>query len=159
VSGWAPRAPEDIVRPRRQAGLVARPLNFTVRRLVSLALLSSLTLGLVAALVLTLMYGTLASKGKLVVHLAVAFAVPLLALWLFVINAYRLSNWAPFGLGSSVPHVLAALAFLALLIWALLRVSGSLATKVLVGALVCGIWAVVWLFGSLMVACAMGDCL
>ena len=126
---------------------------------MSLAFLSSLTLGLVAALVLTLMYGTLAPKGKLVVYVAVAFAVPLLTLWLFVINAYRLSNWSPFGPGSIVPHVLAALAFLALLLWALLRVSGSLVTKVLVGALACGIWAVAWLIGSLMVACAMGDCL
>jgi hypothetical protein len=126
---------------------------------VSLGLLSSLTLGLVAALIMTLMYGTLAPKGKLVVYLTVAFAVPLLMLWLFVMNAYRLSNWSPFGLGSIVPHVLAALAFLALLVWALVRVSGSLVTKVLVGALSCGIWAVVWLVGSLMVACAMGDCL
>jgi hypothetical protein len=27
----APRAPEDIVRPRRLVGSVCRPLNFTVR--------------------------------------------------------------------------------------------------------------------------------
>jgi hypothetical protein len=32
VVGFAPRAPEEIVRPRRLAGVVARPLNFTVRR-------------------------------------------------------------------------------------------------------------------------------
>ena len=28
----APRALEDIVRPRRSSGVVVRPLNFTVRR-------------------------------------------------------------------------------------------------------------------------------
>ena len=28
----APRAPGDSVRPRRSAGVVVRPLNFTVRR-------------------------------------------------------------------------------------------------------------------------------
>jgi hypothetical protein len=28
----APRAPADRVRPRRPAGVVARPLSFTVRR-------------------------------------------------------------------------------------------------------------------------------
>ena len=27
----APRAPKEIVRPRRQTGVGARPLNFTVR--------------------------------------------------------------------------------------------------------------------------------
>jgi len=29
---WAPRAREESVRPRRPAGVVVRPLNFTVRR-------------------------------------------------------------------------------------------------------------------------------
>ena len=32
MSGLAPRAPEEIVRPRRSSGVVVRPLNFTVRR-------------------------------------------------------------------------------------------------------------------------------
>jgi len=31
VVGLAPRAPEEIVRPRRSSGVVVRPLNFTVR--------------------------------------------------------------------------------------------------------------------------------
>jgi hypothetical protein len=31
VSGLAPRALEDIVRPRRSSDVVVRPLNFTVR--------------------------------------------------------------------------------------------------------------------------------
>ena len=31
MNGCAPRALEEIVRPRRLAGLGARPLNFTVR--------------------------------------------------------------------------------------------------------------------------------
>jgi len=31
VSGLAPRALEEIVRPRRLSGVVVRPLNFTVR--------------------------------------------------------------------------------------------------------------------------------
>jgi len=32
VSGLAPRALEDSVRPRRLSDVVVRPLNFTVRR-------------------------------------------------------------------------------------------------------------------------------
>jgi len=31
VGGYAPRALKDIVHPRRCSGVVARPLNFTVR--------------------------------------------------------------------------------------------------------------------------------
>jgi len=31
VSGLAPRALEDSVRPRRESGASARPFNFTVR--------------------------------------------------------------------------------------------------------------------------------
>ena len=31
MSGLAPRAPGDSVRPRRSSGVVVRPLNFTVR--------------------------------------------------------------------------------------------------------------------------------
>jgi hypothetical protein len=31
VGGYAPRAPEEIVRPRRLVGASGRPLNFTVR--------------------------------------------------------------------------------------------------------------------------------
>jgi hypothetical protein len=31
----APRAREDSVRPRRLAGVIVRPLNFTVRRLIA----------------------------------------------------------------------------------------------------------------------------
>ena len=33
----APRAPGDSVRPRRLAGVVVRPLNFTVRRIALMA--------------------------------------------------------------------------------------------------------------------------
>ena len=32
MSGLAPRAREDSMRPRRLSGASARPLNFTVRR-------------------------------------------------------------------------------------------------------------------------------
>jgi hypothetical protein len=32
VGGWAPRAPEASVRPRRSLGASGRPLNFTVRQ-------------------------------------------------------------------------------------------------------------------------------
>jgi hypothetical protein len=35
VGGYAPRAREDSVRPRRLSGATGRPLNFTVRRLRS----------------------------------------------------------------------------------------------------------------------------
>ena len=38
MSGWAPRALEEIVRPRRQSGASARPFNFTVRSRLSVAL-------------------------------------------------------------------------------------------------------------------------
>jgi hypothetical protein len=31
MSGLAPRAPGDSVRPRRPSAVVVRPLNFTVR--------------------------------------------------------------------------------------------------------------------------------
>ena len=31
MSSLAPRAPEEIMRPRRSSGVVVRPLNFTVR--------------------------------------------------------------------------------------------------------------------------------
>jgi hypothetical protein len=31
VGGWAPRALKEIVRPRRVAGVGARPLNLIVR--------------------------------------------------------------------------------------------------------------------------------
>ena len=31
AGGYAPRAPEDSVRPRRSSGSSGRPLNFTVR--------------------------------------------------------------------------------------------------------------------------------
>ena len=37
MSGLAPRAPGDIVRPRRSSDVVVRPLNFTVRRLFSVS--------------------------------------------------------------------------------------------------------------------------
>jgi len=33
VGGYAPRAREDSVRPRRLIGRFGRPLNFTVRRM------------------------------------------------------------------------------------------------------------------------------
>lgn len=32
MSGLAPRAREDSVRPRRLSGVIVRPLNFTVRQ-------------------------------------------------------------------------------------------------------------------------------
>ncbi len=34
MGGWAPRALEETVRPRRESGACARPFNFTVRRRV-----------------------------------------------------------------------------------------------------------------------------
>ena len=40
----APRAPEKIVRPRRRAGVVARPLSFTVSRHPKMRRLGLLTL-------------------------------------------------------------------------------------------------------------------
>jgi hypothetical protein len=56
----------------------------------------------------------------------------------------------PFGQGSMVPNVLAALVSFALLIGSLARVSAML---------VCGLWVVVWIYGTLFVARTMGDCL
>ena len=124
---------------------------------MSLAQLSYFALGVFAALILTLMYGTLAPKGKLAVYLAVAVIAPLLALWLYIINAYHHSNWWPFGHGSFVPHVLAALIFFALMGTALIKVSGSLIAKVLVAVLTCTLWGTIWFNGTLIVACVMGD--
>jgi hypothetical protein len=147
------------VHPRLQSGASARPLSFTVRRLVLLAQLSYFALGVLAALVLTLMYSSLAPKGRLAVYLAAAVILPLLALWLYIINAYHHSNWWPFRHDSFVPHVLAALIFLAVMAAALVRTSGSLIAKGLIAVLTCVLWGTIWFNGTLLVACAMGDCL
>ena len=134
-------------------------LKLTVRRLVSPAQLSYFALGVVAALILTLMYSTVAPKGRLAAYLVVAVTVPLLALWLYIINAYHHSNWWPFGHGSFVPHALAAVVFLAVMGAALVKVSGSLIAKVLIAVLTSALWGTIWFNGTLLVACAMGDCL
>jgi hypothetical protein len=157
VIGLAPRALRDCA-PSALSAVGARPLNFTVRRLVSLAQLSYFALGVAAALILTLMYSTLAPKGRLAVYLALALIVPLLALWLYIINAYHHSNWWPFGHGSFVPHALAALVFFAVMGTALVKVSGSLIAKAVVALLACTLWGTIWFNGTLLVACVMGDC-
>jgi len=51
VSGWARRDPVDIAGPRPLAGVVGRPLNFTVRG--QLAMRTTLVLLITAATVLT----------------------------------------------------------------------------------------------------------
>src|ERR1700693_1531226 len=105
------------------------------------------------------MYSTLAPKRRLALYLAVAVTVPLLALWLYIINAYHHSNWWPFGHGSPLPHALAAMVFFAVMGIGLVRVSGSLIAKGLVAVLTCTLWGIIWFNGTLIVACAMGDCL
>jgi hypothetical protein len=124
-----------------------------------MAFLSSVAIGLVAALALVLMYSTLAPKGRLTIYLALASVVPLLLLWLYLFGAYRTHSWWLFGHDSLVPHVLAALGFLAVTVGALVNVSGSLSTKTTIGVLISTLWGVIWFNGTLLVACAMGDCL
>ena len=54
----APRAPEEIVRPRRSSGVIVRPLNFTVRpRVVKAIALAVLIAGCHAGFVFAA-YGT-----------------------------------------------------------------------------------------------------
>ena len=50
MSGYAPRAPEDSVRPRHLVGVVRRPLKLVVRRMRSLALLACATVAMAASL-------------------------------------------------------------------------------------------------------------
>ena len=116
-------------------------------------------MGVVAALVLTFMYSALAPKGRLAVYMAVAVIVPLLALWLYIANGYRHWNWWPFAHDSFLPHALAALVFLVVMATGLVKLSGSLIAKVLVAVLTCTLWGILWFYGTLFVACAMGDCL
>ena len=56
----APRAPEDSVRPRRLSGVVVRPLNFTVRRPVTV--LYTLLLAYVVVLTAVAVAGWLFTK-------------------------------------------------------------------------------------------------
>ena len=123
-----------------------------------MVLLALVTLALTVTFVVTLVRSTLTPKGGLIAYMTVALA-PLLLLWLFVWNGYRHWNWWPFEYGSVLPHVLAGLMSLALLVLALGRVTGSLVAKVLIGFLACGLWLVLWLCGTVAVACGMGDCL
>lgn len=119
-----------------------------------LCVLFALALGLAVTLVRV----PLTPKRGLILYTLVALFAPLLVLWLFQINGYRHWNWWPFSYTSVVPHVLAGIVSVALLARALTKVSGSIAAKFLVGSLACGFWLRVWLLGTVLVACVMGDC-
>jgi hypothetical protein len=117
------------------------------------------SVGPTAALALALFFVSLSPKRGFLLNLGVAILVPLFALLLFIAIGYRHWNWAPFSYGSVLPHFIAAFISLSLLVRALLRVSGSIGVKVLVGVLAAGSWLGLW-FGSMSVtACAMGDCI
>ena len=125
MGGYAPRAPENSVRPRRLPGASGRPLNFSVRRPSAVRVLA-----LISALVTA----------------AVSVCA---ALWLFSVILERTDREAVFGvfllLCLAAPFGLAALV-LSLLnrrMWPRLQVLGSIgafALFVATGAL----WAVIY---------------
>jgi len=117
--------------------------------------LSPVAVVLLAALVLTFLYSALAPKLSLAFYTVVAFTVPLLLLWLYLA---RHPNWWFFGSGSILPHVLAALVFIAALVATLVRVSGALSAKLLVGMLTTALWGVVWFNLTLLVGCVTHAC-
>ena len=152
------RAREKIVRPRRPAGVVVRALNFTVRRLIPMLLASALTLAAAVALITVLVRYRLPPRGNLFVYMVVAVLAPLLTLWIYMAAAYRHWNWSPFEYGSGVPHALAGLASMGLILLGLTHASASTTAKVLMGVIASGLWIVVWFVGSIFTACSMGDC-
>jgi len=120
--------------------------------------LSAVALVLLAALIPTILYSTLAPKLSLVIYTVVGFTASLLLLWLYLTYAHDPSNWWFFGNASIVPHVLAVLVFIAVMVTALVRVSGALVAKLLVGVLTLALWGVVWFNLTLLVACVMHSC-
>jgi protein-S-isoprenylcysteine O-methyltransferase Ste14 len=102
VSGLAPRAAGDSVRPRLQSVSCARPLNFTVRsRMLIRAIAAFVALPGIVAFALPIAIGT--SAGRPVQHVAIAAAVlglgTLLLLWcvreFYVAGRGTLAPWAP----------------------------------------------------------------
>jgi hypothetical protein len=125
-------------------------------------LLTAIVLAVVvptAVLAVTLSLVSLQPKRGLLVNVAVAVLAPLLALLVFIANGYRHWNWFPFSYGSLLPHFIAAIVSLSLLVRALFRVSGSMGAKVLVGVLAIATWFGLWLGGMFVTACGMGDCI
>jgi hypothetical protein len=112
-----------------------------------------------AVLAVTLFLVSLQPKRGFLVNLAVAVLAPLLALLVFIGIGYRHWNWPPFSYGSPLPHFIAAVVSLSLLVRALFRVSGSRGAKVLVGVLAAASWLSLWFVGMSFIACAMGDCI
>jgi hypothetical protein len=112
-----------------------------------------------AVLAVTLSLVSLQPKRGLLVNVAVAVLAPLVALLVFIANGYRHWNWFPFGYGSLLPHFIAAVVSLSLLVRALFRVSGSMGAKLLVGVLATATWFGLWLGGMFVTACGMGDCI
>jgi hypothetical protein len=118
-----------------------------------------IALGLAAAILIALVRFTLPPRATLNVYMPIAFFGPLALLWLFLIAAHRHWSWAPFDDNSAVPHALAALTFLVLMITGLLRVSALPGGKLLIGLIVAVLWLVSWFVGTIFTACSMGDCL
>ena len=134
-----------------------RPLNFTVRRRVPVLAFIAFAVAVIVGLIVTLVRAHLSSKGRLIVYLLAALFIPLTALWLFLIRAYHHGALAQYD--SVLPHVLAAVVFLALLVAALIRTTGSIRARVVIGALAVALWLEFWFVGSIVVACSTGDCL
>jgi hypothetical protein len=121
-------------------------------------LASSLSFAVAVTAITVLVRYTLPPRANLFVYMVVAFLAPLLTLWIYMAAAYRHWNWAPFEYGSGVPHVLAAVASIGLILLGLTRASASTTAKVLMGLIASGLWVVTWFVGSLFTACSMGDC-
>jgi hypothetical protein len=112
---------------------------------------------LLVALVQTFLHSALAPKPTFAIYTGVAFTAPLLLLWLYHLT-HDPSGWWFFGTESLLPRGLAAGAFIAAMVTALIRVSGPLSAKLLVGVLTLALWGIVWFNLTWFVACIMHEC-
>ena len=119
---------------------------------------AALALVLLAALIATFLFSTLAPKLTLVIYTVVGFTSSLALLWLYLTYFHDPSNWWFFGSASIVPHALAAAAFIGVIAIALARASGALIAKLLVGVLTLALWGIAWFDLTLLVACVKHNC-
>lgn len=92
----------------------------------------------------------------LIVWSGVSLALPLLALWTFLASALHRGNWWPFQRESSVSHLLAAAAFVLIMLKGLRDTAASTKTKALIGVSWSLLWVGLWFVGTLFVVCATG---
>ena len=122
-------------------------------------LLAIIGLTLLGAFIALVASGRLAPRRTLFAGLTLGLLLPLVLLWMFQANGYRRWNWWPFTYGSLIPHTLAGIASLTSVVVALKRSEGPASLKALLGGVSMALWSVLWLCGSVAVACRMGDCL